>query len=92
MTPVQLFLSEKYVLQCVCTHTHACVDVCARTHGENMLLGNICMEKIIILWSDCEGCGGNCTFFPIAQPTLNLIKLLGEQLYTLSLLHRCVCL
>ena len=32
--------------------------------GPNMLPGYICMEKIIILWSNCKSWGGKCPFCP----------------------------
>ena len=38
-----------------------------------MLPGYICMEKIIILWSDCESWGGKRPSCPLAQPPLKMI-------------------
>ena len=39
--------------------------------GPNMLPEYICMEKIIILWSDCESRGGgSAPPVPLAQPPL----------------------
>ena len=42
--------------------------------GQNMLPGYICMEKIIILWSDCESWVGGASAppAPLAQPPLPL--------------------
>ena len=38
--------------------------------GQNMLPGHNCMDKIIIIWSDCENWGGGGASAPLAQPTL----------------------
>ena len=38
-----------------------------------MLPEYICMEKIIILWSDCESRGASAPPAPLAQPPLILL-------------------
>ena len=48
--------------------------------GRNMLSGYICMEKIKILWSDCESWGGKRPSCPLTQPPLSLGKASTEVL------------
>ena len=43
--------------------------------GQNTLPGYICMEKIIILRSDCESRGASAPPAPVAQPPLICINI-----------------